>query len=153
MSKAGASNGNAQAKGAGHPDAAAVDVGVSSHWVAEHLHEGSNISKEAALDERGNDVKRRSDTAYEHDSLTRARAEDTPFAPQTDTSRKACPSSGEGSPITGYHDRSRAAGASELRRQLRIIPRIGAGERQSGLRTQHGSLRSPTPALCGVHRS
>lgn len=70
-----------------------------------HLHNGNNISKDTALDERGNVVKGRGDTPNEHDILTGSRADGTAFAPQTDTTCKAWTSSTEGSAIVGHHDR------------------------------------------------
>jgi hypothetical protein len=71
----------------------------------EHLHNGNNISKATALDERGNPVRGRTDTPNEHDILTGSRADGTAFAPQTDTTCKAWTSSGDGSAIVGHHDR------------------------------------------------
>ena len=71
----------------------------------DHLHDGNNISKETALDERGNGVKGRGDTPNEHDMLTGSRSDGTAFAPQTDTTCKAWTSSTEGSAIVGHHDR------------------------------------------------
>ena len=70
------------------------------------LHDGNNISKETALDERGNPIKGRGETPNEHDILTGSRADGTAFAPQTDTTCKAWTSSGEGSAIVGHHDRT-----------------------------------------------
>jgi hypothetical protein len=70
-----------------------------------HLHNGNNISKETALDEKGNMVKGRGDTPNEHDILTGSRADGTAFAPQTDTTCKAWTSSTDGSAIVGHHDR------------------------------------------------
>jgi hypothetical protein len=70
-----------------------------------HLHNGNLLSKETALDERGNPVKGRGDTPNEHDILTGSRADGTAFAPQTDTTCKAWTSSSEGSAIVGHHDR------------------------------------------------
>lgn len=70
-----------------------------------HLHDGNNISKETALDERGNVIKGRGDTPNEHDMLTGSRADGTAFAPQTDTTCKAWTSSTDGSAIVGHHDR------------------------------------------------
>jgi len=71
-----------------------------------HLHNGNLISKETALDEKGNPVKGRGDTPNEHDILTGSRADGTAFAPQTDTTCKAWTSSSEGSAIVGHHDRT-----------------------------------------------
>ena len=70
-----------------------------------HLHNGNNISKETALDERGNPIKGRGDTPNEHDMLTGSRSDGTAFAPQTDTTCKSWTSSTEGSAIVGHHDR------------------------------------------------
>jgi hypothetical protein len=70
-----------------------------------HLHNGNLISKETALDERGNVVKGRGDQPNEHDILTGSRADGTAFAPQTDTTCKAWTSSTDGSAIVGHHDR------------------------------------------------
>ena len=71
-----------------------------------HLHNGNNLGKETALDEKGNVVKGRGDTPNEHDILTGSRADGTAFAPQTDTTCKAWTSSTEGSAIVGHHDRT-----------------------------------------------
>ena len=71
-----------------------------------HLHNGNNISKETALDEKGNVVKGRGDTPNEHDILTGSRADGTAFAPQTDTTCKAWTSSTDGSAVVGHHDRN-----------------------------------------------
>jgi hypothetical protein len=71
-----------------------------------HLHNGNNLSKETALDERGNVIKGRGDTPNEHDILTGSRADGTAFAPQTDTTCKAWTSSTDGSAIVGHHDRT-----------------------------------------------
>ena len=72
----------------------------------EHLHNGNQISKETALDERGNVVKGRGDTPNEHDILTGSRADGTAFAPQTDTTCKSWTHGGaDGSAIVGHHDR------------------------------------------------
>ena len=70
-----------------------------------HLHNGNNINKATALDERGNPIKGRVDTPNEHDILTGSRADGTAFAPQTDTTCGAWTKSGEGSAVVGHHDR------------------------------------------------
>ena len=54
-----------------------------------HLHNGNNLSKETALDERGKVVNGRGDNPNEHDILTGSRADGTAFAPQTDTTCRA----------------------------------------------------------------
>jgi len=70
-----------------------------------HLHNGNNISKATALDERGNGVRGRTDSPAEHDILTGTRADGTAFAPQTDTTCGSWTKSGEGSAVVGHHDR------------------------------------------------
>jgi hypothetical protein len=70
-----------------------------------HLHNGNNLSKETALDEKGVVIKGRGDTPNEHDILTGSRADGTAFAPQQDTTCKAWTSSTDGSAIVGHHDR------------------------------------------------
>jgi hypothetical protein len=72
----------------------------------EHLHDGNNINKNTALDEKGQIVKGRGDTPNEHDILTGSRSDGTAFAPQTDTTCKAWRSSTDGSAIVGHHDRT-----------------------------------------------
>ncbi|MEO7547583.1 MAG: hypothetical protein ABIT82_04120 [Ramlibacter sp.] len=72
----------------------------------EHLHDGNNIGKDTALDERGGAVKGRGDTPNEHDMLTGSRSDGTALAPQTDTTCKGWTSSTDGSAILGHHDRS-----------------------------------------------
>jgi hypothetical protein len=71
----------------------------------DHLHNGNNLSKDSALDEKGAIVKGRGDTPNEHDILTGSRADGTAFAPQQDTTCKAWTSSTDGSAIVGHHDR------------------------------------------------
>ncbi|MDI1340759.1 hypothetical protein [Polaromonas sp.] len=71
----------------------------------DHLHNGNNLGKETALDERGNGIKGRGDTPNEHDMLTGTRSDGTAFAPQTDTTCKSWTSSTDGSAIVGHHDR------------------------------------------------
>jgi hypothetical protein len=71
----------------------------------EHLHNGNNISKETALDEKGAVVKGRGDTPNEHDILTGSRSDGTAFAPQQDTTCRAWTSSTDGSAMVGHHDR------------------------------------------------
>lgn len=71
----------------------------------EHLHNGNHLSKETALDEKGNLVNGRADKPNEHDILTGSRADGTAFAPQTDTTCGSWTKSGEGSAVVGHHDR------------------------------------------------
>src|SRR4029434_10144480 len=69
------------------------------------LHNGNNLNKTTALDERGNAVKGRGDTPNEHDILTGSRADGTAFAPQSDTTCGGWTKSGaDGSAIVGHHD-------------------------------------------------
>jgi hypothetical protein len=76
----------------------------------DHLHNGNNIGKDTALDERGNVIKGRGDTPNEHDILTGTRSDGTAFAPQTDTTCKSWRSSTDGSAIVGHHDRTGPTG-------------------------------------------
>jgi len=71
----------------------------------DQLHNGNNLGKDTALDERGMGIKGRGDAPNEHDMLTGSRADGTAFAPQTDTTCKAWTSSTEGSAVVGHHDR------------------------------------------------
>jgi hypothetical protein len=72
----------------------------------EHLHNGNNLTKETALDERGNLVNGRTETPNEHDILTGSRADGTSFAPgPPDASCKGWTSSSDGAAIVGHHDR------------------------------------------------
>lgn len=71
-----------------------------------HLHNGNHLSRQTALDEKGNLINGRGDRPNEHDMLTGSRADGTAFAPQTDTTCKAWTSSTDGSAIVGHHDRS-----------------------------------------------
>ncbi len=71
-----------------------------------HLHDGNNISKETALDERGGVVKGVGDAApIEHDMLTGSRSDGTAFSWHSDTTCRAWTSSTDGSAIVGHHDR------------------------------------------------
>ena len=71
----------------------------------EHLHNGNNINKNIALDERGGVIKGRGDQPNVHDILTGSRGDGTAFAPQTDTTCKAWTINSDGSAIVGHHDR------------------------------------------------
>ena len=71
----------------------------------EHLHNGNNLTKETALDERGKPVNGRGDTPNEHDILTGSRADGTSFAPGPDATCKGWTSSTDGAAIVGHHDR------------------------------------------------
>ena len=71
-----------------------------------HLHNGNNITKATALDEKGAGVSGRGDTPNNHDILTGTRGDGSAFAPQTDTTCKSWTSSTDGSAIVGHHDRN-----------------------------------------------
>jgi len=75
-----------------------------------HLHNGNHISKETALDERGNPVRGRGDQPNEHDMLTGSRADGTTFSPATDMTCKNWTSSTDGSAMVGHHDVSGPTG-------------------------------------------
>jgi len=70
------------------------------------LHDGNNIGKQTALDEKGNLVNGRGDNPNEHDILTGSRVDGTALAPGPDSTCKAWTSSSDGSAIVGHHDRS-----------------------------------------------
>jgi hypothetical protein len=65
----------------------------------------SNITKETALDERGNPIKGRGDKPNEHDILTGSDPMGMFSTAGGDTTCKNWTSSGEGSAIVGHHDR------------------------------------------------
>ena len=72
----------------------------------DDLHSGAaRLTKQTALDERGNVVKGRGDQPNEHDILTGSRDDGTAFQPSTDTTCKAWTSSTDGSAVVGHHDR------------------------------------------------
>jgi hypothetical protein len=71
----------------------------------EHLHNGNNLTKETAIDERGKLVNGRGDTPNEHDILSGSRADGTSFAPGPDATCKGWTSSSDGAAIVGHHDR------------------------------------------------
>ena len=71
-----------------------------------HLHNGNNLNKATALDEKGNVVNGRGDQPNQHDILTGSRADGTAFSPATDTTCKGWTSSTDGSAIVGHHDRN-----------------------------------------------
>ena len=70
----------------------------------EHLHNGNNINKDTALDERGRVVNGRSERPNEHDMLTGSRADGTAFSPASDMTCKNWTSSTDGSAMVGHHD-------------------------------------------------
>jgi hypothetical protein len=73
--------------------------------VAE-LHDGNNLTKETALDERGEVVKGRGDQPNEHDILTGTQADGTAFAAGEDrTCGNWTKGGADGSAMVGHHDR------------------------------------------------
>ena len=73
-----------------------------------HLHNGNNISQATALDEKGNKVNGRADKPNEHDILTGSRADGTAFSSAPGMPEMTCgewKKSGDGSAMTGHHDR------------------------------------------------
>lgn len=78
---------------------------VVAHNLAE-LHGTNNISKDTALDERGNRIKVRGDTPNQHDILTGSNPDGTLATQASDTTCKGWTSSTEGSAIVGHVDRT-----------------------------------------------
>ncbi len=74
----------------------------------EQLHAANNITKQTALNEKGQLVEGRSDTPTRHDILTGSRADGTAFSPNdTDMTCGNWTRSGtEGVAMVGHHDRS-----------------------------------------------
>ena len=77
----------------------------------EELHSGTNnLTKETALDEKGNGVNGRSDKPNKHDMLTGSRPDGTAFPPSPPFQDMTCgnwtKSGDEGSAMLGHHDRS-----------------------------------------------
>lgn len=70
-----------------------------------HLHNGNNLNKTTALDEKGNVISGRGDPVNNHDILTGSRDDGTAFQPNTDTTCRAWTSSTDGSAVVGHHDR------------------------------------------------
>ena len=71
-----------------------------------NLHDGNNLSKATALDEKGNAVKGRGDTPNTHDILTGSRPDGTAFGGPGAFTCGNWTQSGEGSAIIGHHDRT-----------------------------------------------
>jgi hypothetical protein len=72
----------------------------------KHLHNGNNINKQTALNEKGEVVNGRGDKPNEHDILTGSRVDGTAFSPIGDTTCSNWTSNSEGSAVVGHHDRS-----------------------------------------------
>jgi len=73
----------------------------------EHLHAANNVTKQTALNEKGQLVEGRGDTPNRHDILTGSRTDGTAFSPNdTDmTCGNWTRSGAEGVAIVGHHDR------------------------------------------------
>jgi hypothetical protein len=73
----------------------------------EELHsDKNNVTKDTALDERGQIVPGRGDTPNKHDILTGSRIDGTTFSPHIDmTCGNWTKSGADGSAMTGHHDR------------------------------------------------
>jgi hypothetical protein len=71
-----------------------------------HLHNGNNLTKATALDEKGAPVKGRGDTPNQHDILTGSRPDGTAFGGPGAFTCGNWTQSGEGSAIIGHHDRT-----------------------------------------------
>jgi hypothetical protein len=71
-----------------------------------NLHNGNNLTKATALDEKGNPVKGRGDTPNQHDILTGSRPDGTSFGGPGNFTCGNWTQSGDGSAIIGHHDRS-----------------------------------------------
>lgn len=69
------------------------------------LHGENNLTKQTALTERGTVVNGRGDTPNQHDMLTGTQADGTAFPAGEDRTCRNWTSSGEGSAMTGHHDR------------------------------------------------
>ncbi|HLT01005.1 MAG TPA: hypothetical protein VK001_02455 [Geminicoccaceae bacterium] len=71
----------------------------------DELHGDNNLSKETALDERGEVVNGRGDDPNRHDILTGSQPDGTAFAAGEDRTCSNWTSSGEGAAMVGHHDR------------------------------------------------
>jgi hypothetical protein len=71
-----------------------------------HLHNGNNLTKASALDEKGNTVKGRGDTPNQHDILTGSRPDGTAFGGPGTFTCGNWTQNGEGSAVIGHHDRT-----------------------------------------------
>jgi len=69
------------------------------------LHGVNNISKDTALDEKGNRIKVRGDTPNQHDILTGSNMDGTLSTQAADTTCKGWTSSTEGGAMVGHADR------------------------------------------------
>lgn len=74
----------------------------------DQLHGANNLTKATALDEKGELVKGRGDTPNMHDILTGSRVDGTAFSSNPGMPDMTCgewKKSGDGSAMTGHHDR------------------------------------------------
>jgi hypothetical protein len=71
----------------------------------EELHGENNLSKQTALDEKGELVNGRGDQPNRHDILTGSQSDGTAYADAADHTCRNWTSSGEGSAQLGHHDR------------------------------------------------
>jgi hypothetical protein len=72
----------------------------------EQLHGENNLTKETALDEKGEVVNGRGDEPNKHDILTGSNLDGTAYAEEGYTNCDNWTSSGEGSARVGHHDRT-----------------------------------------------
>ena len=75
----------------------------------DNLHTANNITKATALDETGAAVNGRGDTPNTHDILTGSRSDGTAFSSAPGMPEMTCgewTKSGDGSAMTGHHDRT-----------------------------------------------
>lgn len=71
----------------------------------EELHDGNNVNKQAALDEKGNPIKGRGDSPNWHDILTGSDPAGRAIATSTDVTCDNWTKSAGGSAMVGHHDR------------------------------------------------
>ena len=77
---------------------------VVAYNIAE-LHAANSLTKQTALTEKGEVVNGRGDTPNRHDILTGSKPDGTAFAGPDDMTCGNWTKSGEGSAMTGHHDR------------------------------------------------
>jgi hypothetical protein len=79
--------------------------GVAIASDVDELHGANNLSKETALNERGEVVNGRGDTPNMHDILTGSQSDGTAFGGSEDRTCGNWTSSDEGAAMVGHHDR------------------------------------------------
>ncbi len=75
----------------------------------DNLHTANNVTKSTSLDEKGTVVNGRGDTPNTHDILTGSRSDGTAFSSAPGMPEMTCgewTKSGDGSAMTGHHDRT-----------------------------------------------